>query len=264
MLFVLGTGRNGSSLLSAILNNHPKVFISPEQYSLSKTIIKKRFGLNKNSISLANEFLSNSYHWKLKAHKGELDFSNCKTVQDFVLSLYRQEARLNNKQPTILGDKTPHNLQYFPFLSKCFPLAKFIFLVRNPFEVAASFKRLETTNNFELKKTLKQWNLTFEYFNLSKNQKTNSILVRYESLISNPEDTIERVFEFLELPGDAQTIVNANRDAEMLGLEKNVNHQNLNRPIGKKEPKEYTQSLTKKEVDLIEHETAKYNIEFQR
>jgi len=37
--FILGSGRNGSTLLSAILNSHQSVFIPPEQFVLPFSIM---------------------------------------------------------------------------------------------------------------------------------------------------------------------------------------------------------------------------------
>ena len=39
--FILGSGRNGSTLLSSILNAHKSLFIPPEQFVLPYAIMKR-------------------------------------------------------------------------------------------------------------------------------------------------------------------------------------------------------------------------------
>ena len=39
--FILGSGRNGSTLLSSILNAHPELFIPSEQFILPYTIMRR-------------------------------------------------------------------------------------------------------------------------------------------------------------------------------------------------------------------------------
>ena len=76
--FILGSGRNGSTLLASILNAHKDVFVPPEQFILPYTIFKRYlkfyWSINNlkqdvlNTIKMPNQTLN----WKVDLKEIEL------------------------------------------------------------------------------------------------------------------------------------------------------------------------------------------------
>jgi Sulfotransferase family len=229
-IIILGPGRCGSTLLQRILNTSEEITIWGEHSgflnSLSKSYyqLTKDKAINKNFYSrnlsidpaIAIGSLSNysiDISW-LNSFDREL----IKTAyRDLILQLMTQKI---DTEKSHWGFKeiryTQHDLALQMWL-ELFPDTRIIFSIRNPFKVIKSMilawveptrlaQKFENPDSEVAVETVmiyaKRWNdmaSSFQYW-LAEKENWFCHVDRYEHLVKNPEQEIEKLFAFLDIP----------------------------------------------------------------
>ena len=208
MLFILGRGRSGTTLLSSILNNYEQICVAPECMFIMNLVKKyknKRFNGNIIDQFCKDIFLENRIkNWSfnkdelVKFLKNELAHND--GFSKAVKAVYFAHAVFNSKSSSkILGDKNPHYALFPNALYKLFPNAYWIHIVRDPRAVTSSYKRV----NFDYSKAgilAVRWNKYNNSIINSDVYKSNKyIQIKYEDLISSSEDTVKKLLDFLKI-----------------------------------------------------------------
>jgi hypothetical protein len=214
-VFIISMMRSGSSLLYALLNQHPQVALTfeAELAVLSPVFLKPK---SLRDWPLRWEF----YNQALSRHG--IDISELSAADSFAPafeSAHRQYAR--NKGALIWGDKAPGYYDRMSRLAKQFPGSSFVIVWRNPADVARSMVRAAAGGASEfLKPGIKMRALLgYKVF-----RDEYSALVRagvpvhavsYEELVRDTRTAMEGVCRFLRIPFDEQilTLENADRSA---------------------------------------------------
>lgn len=206
--FIVGRGRSGTSLFQTILNTHPEISIPPECQFIMFLYNKYRKASWKiNTIEAFYEDLwkeARFENWtlskpllkeKLLSLKEEATFAElCKTV-------YAVYAELKGKDKVkVIGDKNPHYALYIKKLMNIYPGAKFIHIVRDYRDTILSFKdvNFDPNNTIALAYRWNQYNKAILKY--SEKYPDQFLLIRFEDLLSYPEDTLQKVCSFLEVP----------------------------------------------------------------
>ncbi|MGB5634264.1 MAG: sulfotransferase [Waterburya sp.] len=231
-IFVIGTGRSGTTILGVVLSIHGQVGFLNEPKALWHTIYPE-------------EDLIGSYsQGKARYRLGAEDVTD--SVRDTAHRLFG--AYLSAVASSRLVDKYPELIFRVPFVRQIFPDAKFIFLVRNGWDTCQSIdgwsKRLGTNvkddthdwwglnnrkwhllveqiaaKNLALQNTIEtirgysnhtematvEWILTMqEGLKLVEQFPESVYLLKYEELIAQPKNSLEQLLDFCELPQDAK------------------------------------------------------------
>ena len=126
-------------------------------------------------------------------------------LREFVSRVY---SELAEGEAGYFLDKTPRYFLIIPEISSLFPDAKFIFLFRNPADVYASILTTWGSSGFK-----RLWangiDLEAGPVLLSRGYKLledRALGVRYEGLVSRPEESLRRIFTYLELEFDEKVL----------------------------------------------------------
>jgi hypothetical protein len=247
-IFIIGSYRSGTSILTWSLGQHSTIFFLEETnwiyrlgvyldclYSfgsahgefsnlssmgITRTKFYESFGKRVHSLLLENRI--NYLRANLKAElkkRNELDLVNLRKlnkIEDFAEYTSEDEpfAHIRSKQDrkNRWVDGTPENSHFVYCLNMMFPHAKFIFLIRNPIEVANSLMSLATvgggTGNYEEENAYDQWYALTEscYYSLKAFGTAKVFLVRYEDLVSQKEMVIKNCLSFLHEEYDANCL----------------------------------------------------------
>ena len=249
-VFVVGSGRSGSTLLRRGLVEHAAIHIPPETYELGRII---RFFLNHNdagwsnvvrhalgSFSLNDEF-ENTFGYSLTGLRRSLDGvpkeerSLCKLLSEF----YEYDGKQKGIEARRWGDKTPLNTFSVFLLKKVFPRAYFIWLIRDPVDVVASYLKSEIYN--DAYGAMKRWNDS----NLIMHQFSNShgdrvVKVTYESMVGDFESVVSRVCRECGL-----RYAESRKETRLGDVEVRAHHANVLKPI-------FRDSIGKGEKELKE------------
>ncbi len=113
--------------------------------------------------------------------------------------IYEKKLNLINKKikklkKTHYLEKTNRHLWHLDFISKKIPKSKFILTTRNSMDVIGSlYKRTKNIKN-----SIRRYQ-DDSIYTLRHLEKKNTMLIKYEKLIENPEKIIKQLFKFMNL-----------------------------------------------------------------
>ncbi|MAY42194.1 MULTISPECIES: sulfotransferase [unclassified Neptuniibacter] len=207
---VVGSGRSGTTLLKSMLSCHQSVHIPPETFFY--TSIFKDGGRRDSVESLIKTLKSK---WWIQSRVSDwscferrVKESSLNSVDAAFFSLLMEGAEQDGI--TLFGEKTPaHVFQAERFL-RDYPAARVIHIVRDPRAIYASYKKMIVGYQYPLS-FVNNWKRVIEIHNkLNGNPKYMS--VRYEDLILDTVNVIEKIQSFLALPISSSVLDFAARD----------------------------------------------------
>lgn len=194
-IFILSQPRTGSTLLTRLLENHAQIDALGEPRIMQTALmtIAKRWN-EPDSLELKHsrqdvDIFLNSFPQGKKAY--------IHGMRKMFTHIYNERLKHTDKNRFL--DKTPRYAYFIPELYETFPRAKYIFLFRHPLAVLSSIAR-----NWSAGKPPRPRDdldvvpeLLLEGRELLGDQ---AITVHYESLVTAPQETLQSICEYLELP----------------------------------------------------------------
>ena len=156
-LFICGCPRSGTTAMVHLLNQHKSVILGMERYKKYCNKDKIHF-INVNSFEPDNFF-------NLKLEETNIHPKNDLKWSNFYNSLKSKFYNNNEFDYFLIGDKIPTLERFLGYLNTEFQDVKIIFMLRDIYELAASFNaRAENPQdvnwgaNKNYKKAVTQWN----------------------------------------------------------------------------------------------------------
>lgn len=207
--FIAGVQRSGTTLLSVLLSNHPDVEI--DGYSKAFRLISLLNNYEKvlplNLQHSENEVL----RWKIENdYKGRLseflDLENFEDYSDFRSMVHASVSkRLVEKKAQIWGDKSPNLQFYLSDIQLLFPDTKIIHIIRDGRATALSNSKRAHQNILLAAKDWVDGNVV-AFVNQKLIGADRYLILKYEELLSKPEDTAQQLCDFLELTFDTEML----------------------------------------------------------
>jgi len=236
--FVLGTGRNGSTLLARLLNDHASVFVPPEQYALPKAIVRWQFyrHLDQKAIveSIVAQFeVEKNTLWSVdfnglreKLNRLSSDQFSFEHIYDAIVMHYAEQVA---PTATRWGAKSPNNTLFYSSIQPLFPGARYIMLKRDVRDVMVSGLGLEGNPIQDPDYAVWKWMDSYRIYKRHEDHE-EMLLLTYEELVTNPDLTLKKVYTHIGISDQVVAERNVNSAAKM-----NVSnlsfHQNLDKPI---------------------------------
>jgi hypothetical protein len=202
MPFVVGCNRSGLTLVRAMFEAHPDMALGPESKFLVTGIPARpdRFSVARFVDHL---FADEQFRrWGLPRTTVELSFHATPPADyvDAVRHVYTLWAAQRGK--VRYGDKTGDHVLSLGPITSLFPEARIIHVIRDGRDVAASFMELGWSDNIE--RAALHWRQR-----VLKGRQAGELLgreryleIRYEDLVTRPEDTLHRLCGHIALPFD--------------------------------------------------------------
>lgn len=248
--FITGSGRNGSTLLATILNAHKEVIIPPEQFVLPYAIIRRyifffwtdsRWVKNVKGLILNTE---KTIKWDIDIENINYKGKDIPFLFNNIFNIYKDTSKPESK---IWGDKSPLNTNFIKYIYPEFPDAKYIYIIRDPRDVALSYRKYLGSKGFKF--GIWKWKdsvRTYDYLL----ERTDILLVKYENLVQSPTHELSRITNFLNLTKD-DSISKAKVSAEKMGVEEDDHHQNLSKPISPISVGKWKNELSEKDLSYF-------------
>lgn len=255
-IFIFGCPRSGTSLLSKLLNSHPRIAI-PYESLIYKTFYNwlKFYGdlnLPKNRERLLDDILSTGplADWSpypnrentLKAIE-RYDFNG---IFEAIVSTW---AKDQGKQRW--GEKTPAHIFYWRDILSGFPNLQIIHIIRDGRDCALSWKQSRVGPK-HIYLTAKGWVKHLEEVDKLKNviDQNSFFEFRYEELLLNTQQALKDMCSFL---GEeyAPEMLNFYKDNAVYKTDKQ-NLKNLARPIISSNTEKWRTQMTERQLRIFE------------
>ena len=200
LLFVIGTPRSGTTLLSRILGSHSQIYARGEPHLLSPLA---HLGFYDNVDRAPFDHLQSSRSVKdfvADLPQGEEDyFDACRA---YASTLYLRMLKTKGGGKSIFLDKTPANSLILPFITKLYPKARYVVLTRNPAAIICSYAKSFFDDDFaaahRFNPILNRYVPRIAAF--LREQPVSVAHLNYETLVEEPEEAVRKLLEFLSLP----------------------------------------------------------------
>lgn len=198
-VFIVGMPRSGTTLMEQILAAHPKVFGAGELRLLGESL---GYGLMIDGVHLDG------------MPKGESDPSKALPIEEGLFSLgerYVTSLRRYSLTAWRITDKMPGNFVKVPLIALAMPGAKIIHMRRHPLDTCLSCFTMRFTQGQEWSYDLVELGRYYSaYWQLMKRWRQvcpeSFIEVEYERLVTDTEEEVKRVLDYVELPWDERCL----------------------------------------------------------
>lgn len=226
-IFVTGASRSGTTMMNRILGSHSRIMGTRELHYFGDVCKIDQLNNPQSDADLAQmaALLTARFErglWKSKVQDsdraaaqvilGQMDANDRTGAGLFkvVMNLYADHTGKN-----FICEQTPRNIFYIKQLLKIFPDSKFVHMVRDPRAVMASQKNrwrqramgrkvIPLTEVFRVKVNYHPWTISKLWLKatnmaLEMADHPNVMLIKFEDLVSEPEQQIENICRFLDI-----------------------------------------------------------------
>jgi hypothetical protein len=216
--FVVGVPRSGTTLLRLQLDSHPQLAIGPET---GFGVVAGRFGAGGVSPDELLAALIELDTWpdlaldEADARRALGQAQRPWSVGSGLRAIYAALAAREGKPRW--GDKTPVHSACMPAIAAALPEARFIHIIRDGRDVAASIRDLAfAPGDGSVEAIAGDWRDRIATARADAAGLAHYREVRYERLVTEPESVLRELCEFVELDFDAAMLRAHERAADML------------------------------------------------
>jgi len=212
-IFIVGAPRSGTTLLQYRLRDHPKLslptgeshflvplYVHQDKFAPLDNLenIKKVLEL---MVKKSRKFLETDLHgmkFDVDTLSQELLENHCDSIPKIISWIFNKNAAGEGKSRW--GEKTPYYVLHIPKILEWFPDAQIIHIIRDGRDVALSlFNRRHDFFMYNTYVAAQSWKRYVEVgHEFGKNLRPDQYLeIAYESLISDPENTLGAICNFL-------------------------------------------------------------------
>jgi hypothetical protein len=252
--FIVGSPRSGTTLLQAMLLRAPGVHIPPETHFMGAYWARRaHWGDLTNAANrrrLAESILRRSEREGIELDRPAFEqaMGGARCYADAFRAWL--DAIALDRGASIIGEKSPPHTEFTVELLAMFPDAKVLHIVRDPRDVAASQRA--AWGRTPLQSALR-WRLDARAQRraerLSAGDRHHT--VRYRDLVTDPEASLQRVSDFLEIPFRDEML--HPEDRRERGFHERESHKaGTLKPVTRSRVGRYRDQLSSASVALIE------------
>src|SRR5438034_401261 len=221
--FVAGQAKSGTTLLVALLDNHPELLVLPEETAYFPTVLTKYAPRGRRAQfdyltkqSLSNVLFGGPCKWGKRNYAAfprekfletfeRAAFDPANAEEDLlVLMVKAYAATLQRLLDTIRCwvEKTPANRNHVPAILARFPHAKILVTMRDPRAILAAQIALEKTRKtgrFSTYYVIAHWRVAARLAQRVRAGEIPGLVVPYEQLVCEPAKMMEKVCDYLEI-----------------------------------------------------------------
>jgi Sulfotransferase family len=239
--FIAGQAKSGTTLVAALLDNHPELLVLPQETAYFPTVLRK-YGdagrraqfdyLTKESFSRV--LFGGEPKWREHEYK---DFPQ----QEFHETFERIAFERANVQSDLLAlmaeayaetigapldrikrwiEKTPANRNHVDEIFTRFPQAKLLVTLRDPRAILATQIALEKTRQtkrFSVYYVIAHWRVAAKLARRVRAGDVPGLFVPFEQLVSEPASIMKSVCDYLEVQFDPEVVLTPTKIGEPWG-----------------------------------------------
>ncbi len=250
-VFLMCSERSGSNFVTKLMNAHSQ-FVGPSTKHLFNPILRNYFRYGDLTDAAAWELLLidvlRLYRVDFSVWRLELDLPTLRAMAapgdlaGLLTAIFQAEAALDGAEHVFVKENQLY--EFFPFLLTHFPQAHYLYLARDPRDMALSWKSNENIPGGVVR-AARQWK-TDQQQSLKNaallDAQGRLIRLRYEELVADPVAVMSGVCDFLSVPyepamldfhTDELTQANARMNSAWANLSRSVMTDNRDKWVGK-------------------------------
>jgi hypothetical protein len=258
-LFITGTWRCGSTLISRIMNNHSSMDVSYDTVHFLRFAYKRYDPINQPSNVLRlmediNSRIQNRYSLNFNIQEAFDDLEEKYTYAN-VYQVIMRNCMLRRSGKLIWGEKTNLQWRNIPSFFEMFPGGRVIHVVRDPRAVLASWKKFTSApgNDYldSIVNSIDSMNKALKYKQIFSDKRYECVL--YEDLVSEPEETIRFLCQKINVPFE-MSMLDVSRFVNRMGKSWHNNsiYQQKKQEISKDMIDRWQTELTEWEICLVQ------------
>jgi len=229
--FIAGQAKSGTTLLAALLDNHPQLLVLPEETAYFPTVLTKYAPRGRRAQfdyltrrSLSNVLFGGPCKWGKRNYSAFPREKFLETFQreafdppnaqvDLLVLMVKAYAATLERPVDPVGrwvEKTPANRNHIPAIRDRFPQAKILVTLRDPRAILAAQIALEKTRKtgrFSTYYVIAHWRVAAELARRVVSGEIPGLVVQYEHLVCEPAKIMEKVCAYLEIEFDPATVL---------------------------------------------------------
>jgi hypothetical protein len=229
--FIAGQAKSGTTLLAALLDNHPELLVLPEETAYFPTVLTKYAprGRRAQFDYLTRESRSNVLFAgpSVRGKRDYADFPRTEFLERFERAAF-DPAKIDNDLLALMAEsyaatlgisvdrikrwieKTPANRDHIAAILSRFPSAKILVTMRDPRAILAAqiaITEKRARKDFSIYYIIAHWRVATKLVRCVLHGKISGIVVRYEDLASDSSTTMKKVCDYLEVAFDPEIVL---------------------------------------------------------
>lgn len=260
-VFLMCSERSGSNFITKMMNSHSQI-TGPSAKHIFNPVLRSYFrygdlNCSDNWEALLKHILA-LFQVDFSVWKLELDLNNLKDMAPtgdlpgLLKAIYQAEANENGKEHVFIKENQIY--EFFPYLQTHFSDAKFVYLTRDPRDMALSWKKNKNIPGGVVR-AARQWKKDQQKFlmNAALLREVDQIYsLKYEDLIEEPDRYTGEICHFLGLEYEVG-MLSFNRDIlTQKNAQMNSAWANLAKGVIKDNKDKYKKYLSTTEIKVIE------------
>ncbi|MFN9719223.1 MAG: sulfotransferase [Planctomycetota bacterium] len=272
-LFIVGSGRSGTTVTAALLNRFPRVHIAKETGYIGLEIEQLRHvddpAVVQRLLAVVNQWLSKE-QWDVQAtEQGFREFCNRYQLaggRAFINYIWQLDSPVPWHELEYIGDNTPLYVMAIPAILEFMPESRFIHMMRDPRDLVCSILKMRFGAD-DLVTAALEWHIYVGCWLMAERllAAEHRIECRYEDLCTNTEQALGKLADFL---GRDRSEAAAALAAHATGLSTDPrfqkvatlqHHTRLSEPLNAGRIARYRKELSAEQIRIIE-EIAQYGM----
>ena len=258
-IFIIGTERSGSNLLRLVLDSHSQIAIPhPPHFMRYFAPIAASYGdltREPNRRALVRDVLrlqrTHIHPWEVSIDEDQVVSSASPSLFGVVAAVYEQ-YRIGAGKPR-WGCKSTFMVDHVDQALDEYPAGRFVWLVRDPRDVAASARR-SVFSHFHPHLTALLWQE--QQVRAAAAQDAHGParvhLLRYEDFVSRPREEVERLCRFLDVPLEPAMLTHDRSASARQTASLSESWQNASRPVNASSVGRHAHGLSPEERAMVE------------
>lgn len=260
-IFLMCSERSGSNLITKIMDAHHNV-CGPSPKHLFSPVARNAFRYEPLSdkghwaelLTDIERLIGVSFsQWRASFSQEELlDLAPPGQLADLLRNIFLEEARAHGKQHCFVKENQLY--EFTPFLLTHFPEARFLYLVRDPRDMALSWSR-NPTHPGGIAHGAQQWKRDQQQFmknHAALRDRGLSRMIRYEELVAATEEVTRSLCAFYGLPFDSGMLGFYENELTRRNAQTLPAWENLGKPVMSDNFGKYRDALSAEEIALVE------------
>ena len=206
-IFIVGSGRSGTSVLLQSLGQHRNILALPGEAPFLTTIggAASLFTGPQAAYYQSSAKVEDAYLYK---HLAQLGLETAGGRNFAFKNLLKKLTSKKIFRPLLVkhwAAKTFPPEQVADGLVHVYPNCRYLYIIRNGIEVVNSKTKFHGFKENTFKNNCQSWSNSVNTYNFLKSRK-NSLFIRHEDLVNSPAQQFERIFNFLGLTHDKDCI----------------------------------------------------------